>query len=140
MQIYTSTMLRKNTRGSLLHQAKGPYSPMSCISRWPHQMLLGAHVTTRYLSPDPPPLHLAFGGPFLLSVEIVHPHHGLSPAMDFSSRNLSHTLLKASRPDAINHILWQGVPQTNHTLGQEMFDLVHSHSLHTPLWLSLIHI
>ena len=39
----------------------------------------------RSLPADPPPLHLACWGLFFLSLEIIHPHHGLQPAMDFSS-------------------------------------------------------
>ena len=68
---------RKNIRRALLGQAKGPSSTASCTSPWHHQMPLGAHETIQSLSPDPPPLHLASEGPFLLSLEIVHPHRGL---------------------------------------------------------------
>ena len=41
--------LHKNIRRAMLDQAKGPSSPASYISQWPHQMPLGAHGTTRYL-------------------------------------------------------------------------------------------
>ena len=50
----------KNVRRALLDQAKGPSSPASFTSQWPHQMPLGAYETIRYLSPDNLPLHLAF--------------------------------------------------------------------------------
>ena len=57
-------LFHKNIRRALQDQAKAPSSPASCISQGPHQRPLGAHETTRDLFPDPPPLPLAFGGPF----------------------------------------------------------------------------
>ena len=50
--------IHKDIRRALLDQAKDPSSPASCISRGPHKMPLGAHETTRYLSPDTLPLYL----------------------------------------------------------------------------------